>query len=335
MPRLTNQERIQIVTLYEAGYTQVQLAQQFNVHKRSVQRLLAKHRQHQTIEDLPRPGKRRVSTRQQDNALIQVSRENPQLVARQLRQRWQLEQGVRASTTTVKERLISAGLYGCVAKKKPLLSGRHRERRLAWARAHQRWTVNQWRRCFFSDESPVHLVMCRQRRYIRRQRGTGMRLEHLRPTIHSSGGKIDVWGGISYHGPHPLVRIQGRVNAHTYTDILRENLLPVNLPNRGMTFMHDNATPHTARMTRNFLNDHNIRLLDWPAQSPDMNPIENLWGIVKQEVDAIRVHGFQDLWNATLRVWRDIPPETIHKLIDSMPRRIQMVIAANGGPIRY
>ena len=162
-----------------------------------------------------------------------------------------------------------------------------------------------------------------------------MARQHLRPTVHSSSGKITVWGGFTADGPRPLHRIQGNLNAAGYIAILTEHVLPLNLPGQGTMFQQDNATCHTAATTRRFFETNGIELLPWPAQSPDLNPIENVWSYIQQRVDLHEIHGFEQLWNVTLRVWNEMPADYLQNLINSMPRRIREVIAAHGGSIPY
>ncbi len=86
-------------------------------------------------------------------------------------------------------------------------------------------------------------------------------------------------------------------------------------------FQQDLAPAHTAKSTKSWLNDHGVGVLDWPAISPDLNPIENLSGIVKRKMR-----------DPQCRTWTSIPPQQCHKLITSMPRRIEAVIKAKGAP---
>lgn len=336
MARITHDQRVRIVTLKnDAGWTLRQLADRFGVNRRSIQRLLAKHREHQSVDDLPHPRRPKLSNERDDGVLIRMSEAAPTQVARQLRQRWSVEHHIQASVATVKRRLIQAGLRGRIAKRKPLLTQRHKDRRLAWAQLHRDWTEEHWRRCLFSDESPLHLVNSRQRRYVRRRPGTAMRPEHLRPTVHSSSGKMMVWGAFSYAGIRPFARVHGRLNAEAYCNLLQRHLVPLDLPGNNFIFQQDNATCHTARRTQRFLQDNNIEVLQWPAQSPDINPIENLWSQIQQQVDRMVVHGMDGLWQAAQDVWMNIEPQVFQNLIRSMPRRVELVIAANGGAIPY
>ncbi len=86
---------------------------------------------------------------------------------------------------------------------------------------------------------------------------------------------------------------------------------------------------------RTWFKDYGIPVLNWPANSPDLNPIENLWGIVKRKMRYARPNNAEEL-KATIRAtWALITPEQCHRLIDSMPRRIAAVIQAKGAPTKY
>ncbi len=91
-------------------------------------------------------------------------------------------------------------------------------------------------------------------------------------------------------------------------------------------FQQDLPPAHSAKATSTWFKDHGIPVLNWPANSLDLNPIENLWGIVKRKMPL----------KATIRAtWALITPEQCHRLIDSMPRRIAAVIQAKGAPTKY
>ncbi len=86
-------------------------------------------------------------------------------------------------------------------------------------------------------------------------------------------------------------------------------------------FQQDLAPAHTAKGTKSWFNDHGVvTVLDWPANSPDLNPIENLWGIVKRKMRDTRPNNADDLKAAIKATWASIPPQQCHKLITSMPR---------------
>ncbi len=92
--------------------------------------------------------------------------------------------------------------------------------------------------------------------------------------------------------------------------------------------------PH-CQSNKSWFSDHGVTVLDWPANSPDLNPIENLWGIVKRKMRDTRPNNADDLKAAIKATWASIPPQQCHKLITSMPRRIEAVIKAKGAPTKY
>ncbi len=100
-------------------------------------------------------------------------------------------------------------------------------------------------------------------------------------------------------------------------------------------FQQDLTPAHTAKGTKSWFNDHGVTVLDWPANSPDLNPIENLWGIVKRKMRDTRPNNGDDLKATVKETWASIPPQQCHKLITSMPRQIEVVIKAKGAPTKY
>ncbi len=100
-------------------------------------------------------------------------------------------------------------------------------------------------------------------------------------------------------------------------------------------FQQDLPPVHTAKTTKSWFNNHGVTVLDWPANSPDLNPIENLWGIVKKKMRDTRPNNADTTKAAIKATWASITPEQCHRLIASMPRHIDAVIHAKGGPTQY
>ena len=334
MPRLSREQRIQVQTLREEGISINILAERFNVDRRTILRLGQRVRETGRTDDRPREGRPRISSVREDRILRRIATGDPQQVARTLRQRWQQEHNVQASTRTVARRLCEMGLPGRIAKKKPLLTQQHRRQRLQWARDHQNWTLDQWRNVLFTDETPIHLIQGNQRRYVRRQAGQALQQGFTRPTVHRGGGRM-VWGAFSGNGLRILHTIEGTINTERYIQILQQHVIPLNLPGRNMVFQQDNATPHKSRRTLNFIEENGIELLSWPPQSPDLSPIENLWSFMKGRLEELRIGTTAELIAAAHAEWAQIPNDIIERLMNSMPERIQAVITARGGPTRF
>ncbi len=108
--------------------------------------------------------------------------------------------------------------------------------------------------------------------------------------------------------------------------------------------MHDNARIHTAKLTRKWLEDNHIEVMEWPPYSPDLNPIENLWSLLKNAIykrrpDLLTMRGDEKvlacLIETAQRVWDEIKEEIMNKLIVTMKRRAQAVLDAEGGYTKY
>ncbi|KAI3361900.1 hypothetical protein L3Q82_002220 [Scortum barcoo] len=136
-----------------------------------------------------------------------------------------------------------------------------------------------------------------------------------------------VWGGISLGGRTALhVLARGSLTAIRYRDeILRPLVRPyAGAVGPGFLLMQDNARPHVAGVCQQFLQDEGIDAMDWPARSPDLNPIEHIWDIMSRSIHQRHVapQTVQELADALVQVWEEIPQETIRHLIRSMPRLV-------------
>jgi hypothetical protein len=148
-----------------------------------------------------------------------------------------------------------------------------------------------------------------------------------------------VWGAFCFYGVLPLAFPSSRMNSQEYQQVLQEHLIPFHRNSRRIlyTFQQDNASVHVSTSTMEWFRNKNIPLMQWPACSPDCNPIENLWGILVRRVYANnrQFHSVPQLKAAILTAWNEIGQNTLQSLVNSMPERIFEVIRNEGGAIDY
>ncbi len=147
-----------------------------------------------------------------------------------------------------------------------------------------------------------------------------------------------IWAAMSSAGVGPLCFLKSTVNPAIYQDILEHFMLPSADKLYGdadFILQQDLAPAHTVKCTKSWFNDHGVTVLDWPANSPDLNPIENLLSIVKRKMRDTRPNNADDLNAAIKATWSSITPEQCYRLIVSMPRHIDAVIHAKGGQTKY
>ncbi len=220
---------------------------------------------------------------------------------------------------------------------KPLLNQRQRQKHLTWAVEKKNWTVAQWSKVLFSDESKFCISFGNQGPRVWRKSGEAQNPCCLKSSV-KFPQSVMIWAAMSSAGVGPLCFLKSTVNAAIYQEILEHFMLPSADKLYGYAdfiFQQDLAPAHTAKGSKTCFNDHGVTVLDWPANSPDLNPIENLLGIVKRKMRDTRPNNADDLKAAIKETWASIPPQQCHKLITSMPRWIEAVIKAKGAPTKY
>ncbi len=220
---------------------------------------------------------------------------------------------------------------------KPLLKQKKHQKHLTWAKDKKNWTVAQWSKVLFSDESKFCISFGNQGPRVWRTSGEAQNPCCLKSSV-KFPQSVMIWAAMSSACIGPLCFLKSTVNAAIYQEVLEHFLLPSADKLYGdadLIFQQDFAPTHTAKGTKSWFNDHGVTVLDWPVNSPDLNPIENIWGIVKSKMWDTRPKNADELKAAIKATWASITPEQCHRLIASMPRRIDAVIHAKGGPTKY
>ena len=347
---LTDHEKGMLQALNEEGHSAREIGRRLGISDSTVRYNLRKLNEYGSMDTLPRSGRPRATNERDDRHIVLTCRRNRFLTAPELAIDLANTSGVDVHPSTISRRLADAGLYGRVARHKPRLTAVHKQRRLDWARQHLTWTPVEWDTVLWSDESRFQLFQSDGRVYVRRAVGEEFHEACVAPSVKHGGSGIMVWGCMGSSGVGSLAWIKENINAKVYIDILRDHMLPSahHMIGHEFIFQHDNAPPHTALITREFITDPTpefiremggswqFEVMEWPAQSPDLNPLENLWDEMERRLHREdRPRNKDHLFEILKQIWEGMDRQIITNLLASMPRRCQAVIDARGAFTRY
>lgn len=337
MPHLSIIEKARIICLEEIGWSYGRIADHFRVPRSTVQGIVKKWRYHQTLERSVGSGlNNRKSSNEEDRNLVEYLRQNPFETALSAMHRT----GFPTSSRTAQRRVRQCSeLRNRAAASKPFLKNSDKEQRIGFAMQYLPENDCFWQNVIFSDEKTFQSTYNGR---IRVYRPPNSRYDEKYTQKKQTSGRfsVNVWAWISVHGAGVCWNIGGTLNSNIYLQILENVFLPsaaIFFERNNFIFQQDNCPVHTARNVGNWFRENNVTCLPWCSRSPDLNPIENVWGLMVKEMYKInfKPQNEIELFDKIEEIWEGLTPDYTRSIILSMPRRLRLVLESNGAAIKY
>ena len=320
------------IGMIESGRSIKFVSQRLGVSRSTVRKWKIEFEETGTVERRKSTGRPLTTTNRSDRLLVRIANANRFSSCPTLLRLW----SEPVSQMTVRRRLKKAGIQQYRCPLKPFLTNLNRQSRFRWCQNRVIWNLERFQRIVWSDESRFRLMVNDGRVRVWRQRGERYRNDLVQPAIQGGGGSVHVWGAIWHGGRSALQILYQSVNGERYCQILERFLDDdERLPQVNWRFQQDNAPAHRSAVVVDFLQERHVPLLEWPARSPDLNPVEHVWDYLGRKVQSENPINLRHLAEIVEVEWDLIPQEFINNLIDSMPRRVRAVIEANGGTTRF
>lgn len=325
--KIVNQsaQAISIQHLWEKGIRDAaEIQRRTNLPRSTIYYNISKLKKTGTTVHKKRSGRPKKITPEASNAIGQIVRRNPTISTRTLANKI-IQKGVYVSHVTISQHLANHGFKKKLPLATPMLTKAHKAKRVEWARNH---INDNWNKTLFTDETSFWLFRNTVERWYK---GT-------RPVrrIPKDRTRINAWGGICIKGKTSLHCFRDNMTGASYVDIIREHLPEVDeLFGKRWRFLQDNDPKHTSKIAKEFLQANVPTIVDWPSNSPDINPIENLWSIIKRGVEIRQPQNIEELDRFMVEEWEKVSKSIIVNLIMSMSERCQLVIDCKGERIPY
>jgi transposase len=326
---ISREKQQTVLTLSEEGYNAKDIEKRVGISRRSIGRILERGSVKERNEYHKKTGRPRRVSRQDENKIKGIVKKDnrktiPKIVS---------EMNKNFSRATVSRTLKRLDLGRRKMKTRPLLTQAHKTKRVDFALEHA-GSKYDWSKWIFSDEKKFNLDGPDGYRYYWADLTSNEDVQ-IYSKDHNCRKNLMVWGAISKNGVSKLVEVNPKTKGPDYVEILKDGLILIY--DDGDVFQHDGASCHRAKVTKKFLQENEIISPEWPPKSPDLSPIENLWGWLSRRIYAGK-SAYKDvasLKSAIFQAWDEIPDDLLNTLIDSMPRRMKEVIEQRGNPIKY
>jgi transposase len=333
---LTEKDKLQIIELKAKKMSLIKISNKIKKNYGTVTAFYRRYKKRKTITNATSTGRPPKVTKRMRRNVVRAAKKCRTASVSQIRQDLNITEVTRRTINNI---MLDVGLVSLKPTKKCKLTEPQRKKRLDWAKKHQNFTTEYWEEWIFSDESSYQLGYSAGQR-VRRSRGEAMNPQ-CTTTSTKWSKKVFFWGAFCIRGVSDLVFIEGTMDSGVYIDVLKAGLLPMyrrlDIDKKKWIYMEDGDPKHRSAETRKWKEKNAINFLEnWPPNSPDLNPIENLWGILKRRVGLRKPLDVETAKQYLTEEWVQFDPQDfLYKFIHSMPKRCQMVVQSKGYSIKY
>ncbi|KAI1004026.1 hypothetical protein K3495_g4183 [Podosphaera aphanis] len=343
MRKLSQHQVSSITTLLDEGEKELEKAKIMGCQRSTVARYRKK-----TSHDTSKPvqGRPRKLTCRGKRALAHLVANSGTKPAVETTKIINPEREDKVSPGTVELTLRKQGLRAIKRVKKPMLSKAHKRARLHWALEPESWTIEDWKRVIWSDETKINRLNSDGIKYAWSRNPSSYPAEVVEETLKFGGACVMMWGCMSWFGAGGMSRGVGRMNSEQLIGILNTCLVLTvdeiasklfSNARNNVVFQQDNDAKHTSRATKNWLATTGINTMKRPSKWPDLNPNEHLWCLVKRRLGESpeTPKNMHKLMERVDDVWQNIHEDSCRTLIESMPSRVLAVKKEKGGHTKY
>ena len=240
--------------------------------------------------------------------------------------------GFPVSPSTIKQILIEAGFKAYSMQKRPYRTRKAVEKRISFSRHH---IHDNFSNIIYSDETSVELLV----KPVANKRNKAFRhswSEVPKVPTQAHPCRIQIWSAISSKYHFPLVILPKALDSELYKHILKKHILRIAPKGGKAVFQQDNAQPHKAKIIVYLLNKEARWINDWPPYSPDLNPIENVWNMLKEEFQGHEISSKKNAINVLSKIWNSKSfRRKVENALDSAENRVALCLKNKGGDTRY
>lgn len=330
---LSDEEKRIIQMLKKKGKSNIYIANLLSRTKSTIGKFLQRVKKRGNTKTVNRSGRPKCTNLRIDKRIQSLVSQNNRITCSEIQRRLLDKYELQISKSTIRRRIHKIGLAARTPTKIPYVSAVNRRKRLAFYEEHAFKYIDFWKRNLWSDETKIELKYHHGRMHVWRKTGEHLTYECANPTFKCQTRGIMIWGCMTATGVGKIYMLEGTINSRMYLEIVKDTVEAEarRLIGPDFIFQQDNAPIHTAKIVKQYFRENDFTVLNWPPQSPDLSPIENLWDHLKTKISDKKPRNLLELRKLINVDWIKIEPDCCRELVESIPHRLCLLKAAKGG----